>query len=172
MKEDFVIAVLNPSELEEFYPFAQNLILKQFLDYSPKVRNAAVRDFFIKGDIEVSLRNGREVILVALRQGSLVGFLDLHFEFGGEAHVLWLGVDRKVRKLGVGTRLLSRAEKVALSKKCHFLSLDTESERNILFYKKRGFRLIGTLQRGWYGADAYLMQKSLREPFAEIFKQR
>lgn len=50
--------------------------------------------------------------------------------------------------------------------------LYTESQKNIRFYKNRGFEFVGTMRKAWFGADEHKMQKVLRDkPFEEIFEK-
>lgn len=58
-------------------------------------------------------------------------------------YVDWFSVSKEYREKGWGTKLLQESESWALKHKYHYMYLHTESKKNISYYKKRGFRLIG-----------------------------
>ena len=54
--------------------------------------------------------------------------------------ILW--VHESHRKKGIGTKLLSEAEKEAVRRGCHHVHLDTMSWQAPEFYKKHGYKVI------------------------------
>lgn len=170
MKEAIKIERLKAKDYGNFFPFAKRMLLREFVDYPPRVRRLHLRRFFERTGLEKDLKSGWDVILVAKVEGKVAGFLYLGYNFGGGAQLIWLGVTKSSRQKGIGTTLLGRAEKLVLARKCHFLYLYTESKRNVRFYKKRGYHLAGSLKSAWYGMDEFLMKKDLHHPFPEIFK--
>ena len=73
--------------------------------------------------------------------------------------ILW--VHEKHRNKGIGTKLLSKAEKEAVLRGCHHVHLDTMSWQAPEFYKKQGYKIIGTLPDSPSGNQKYLLTKSL-----------
>ena len=73
--------------------------------------------------------------------------------------ILW--VHESYRKKGIGTKLLSEAEKEAVHRGCHHVHLDTMSWQAPEFYKKRGYEVIGVLPDIPSGNQKFLLIKSL-----------
>lgn len=73
--------------------------------------------------------------------------------------ILW--VDENYRKRGIGTKLLSEAEKEAARRGCHHVHLDTMSWQAPEFYKKQGYEIIAVLPDIPNGNKKYLLIKAL-----------
>ena len=73
--------------------------------------------------------------------------------------ILW--VHESYRKQGIGTKLLSEAEKEAVSRGCHHVHLDTMSWQAPEFYKKHGYEVVGILPDIPSGNQKYLLIKVL-----------
>lgn len=167
---DYQIKQLNIKDFEKFYSFAHDFILEQFLDYPPVVREKWWEEEFNKKKLLGNIKKEDVIILLAYADNVIVGFSYLVLEYGGSLYVCWLCVDKPYRGIGIGSEFLKKIEETALNKKRHFIHLSTENLRNIEYYKKRGFDLIGLHKESWFGMDEYSMQKNLRKPFEEIFK--
>ena len=73
--------------------------------------------------------------------------------------ILWVHEDH--RKKGIGSRLLSEAEKEAVRRGCHHVHLDTMSWQAPEFYKKHGYEVIGILPDIPKGNQKFLLMKVL-----------
>ena len=73
--------------------------------------------------------------------------------------ILWVREDH--RKKGIGSKLLSAAEKEAKSRGCHHVHLDTMSWQAPEFYKKHGYTVIGILPDIPSRNQKYLLMKEL-----------
>ena len=73
--------------------------------------------------------------------------------------ILWVHEDH--RKKGIGSRLLSEAEKEAVRRGCHHVHLDTMSWQAPDFYKKHGYEVIGILPDIPKGNHKILLTKLL-----------
>ena len=73
--------------------------------------------------------------------------------------ILW--VAEKYRRQGIGTKLLSEAEKEAVRRGCHHVHLDTMSWQAPGFYRKHGYEVIGTLPDIPDGHQKFLLMKAL-----------
>ena len=73
--------------------------------------------------------------------------------------ILW--VHESYRNKGIGTKLLSKAEKEAICRGCHHVHLDTMSWQAPEFYKKHGYEVIGLLPDIPSGNQKYLLIKAL-----------
>ena len=156
---DMVAGIVN-EVLKDDFPIYK---LKTRLMYRKKIYN---NEYFYK-----IFKNQDNVILGCFKDSQLIAFIALKKEAGGAAFIEWLAVTKTYRGIGIGLALLQAAESWALKHLIHYLHLYTEMPNNITYYKKRGFKLVGTHKNSWFGEDENIMAKSLRDkPFEEIFK--
>lgn len=80
----------------------------------------------------------------------------------GWLHVELLAVERTLRRSGLGSRLLLRAEEIARSRGCSNSFLDTFSFQARHFYEKHGYTVYGELENFPTGASRYFLKKSLQ----------
>jgi ribosomal protein S18 acetylase RimI-like enzyme len=73
--------------------------------------------------------------------------------------ILW--VNEHYRRRGLGSKLLSEAEKEAVRRGCHHVHLDTMSWQAPDFYIKHGYEVIGVLPDIPNGNQKYLLMKAL-----------
>ena len=73
--------------------------------------------------------------------------------------ILWVQED--CRHKGIGSKLLTEAEKEAVRRGCHHVHLDTMSWQAPDFYKKHGYEVIGVLPDIPSGNQKYLLMKAL-----------
>ena len=156
---------LRLDNFEKFYSFAKDFVLNQFLDYPSRVRRIYWEKEFNRTDLRKKIKKGQARILTAIVEAEIVGFGLLEIDNLGGIYLSWLCVDKGFRGKGIGSSLLERVDKLALQRKCHFIYLYTENGRNIDFYKKRGFDLVGLHKESWCGMDEYIMQKNISKPF-------
>ena len=166
----FEIKEVEASNLEQFLDFAKKFILNQFFDYPQNVRNAYWKYDFNRENLLKQIEKDEADIFVAIVDKKIVGFSVVDFYYGGQAHMKWIGILEDYRGEGIGTALLLKIEENLKKHYCHFITIWTETKKNVEFYKKRGYYLIGLQKESWFGIDEYLMQKNLRKPFEEIFK--
>ena len=73
--------------------------------------------------------------------------------------ILWVREDHRGK--GIGSKLLTEAEKEAKTRGCHHVHLDTMSWQAPDFYKKHGYSVIGILPDIPEGNQKYLLMKEL-----------
>lgn len=112
-----------------------------------------------------------EIKLGAFIDGKLTGFLLAPRPEGGVLSIYWLAVGRNYRGRGIGTALLSHAEKKALKMGVHNIRLDCD-KRLCRFYEKHGFEVMGLDKKGYYGVDNFIMRKIIAEPKEKNFLNR
>ena len=93
-------------------------------------------------------------------EGNLIGGI-LGGTYWGWMYVDILWVRENHRKKGIGSKLLSAAEKEAKSRGCHHVHLDTMSWQAPKFYEKHGYTVIGILPDIPSGNQKYLLMKEL-----------
>lgn len=75
--------------------------------------------------------------------------------------IMWVREDH--RRKGLGSKLISEAEKEAVRRGCHHVHVDTMSWQAPEFYKKHGYEVIGVLPDIPKGNEKYLLMKALQE---------
>ena len=93
-------------------------------------------------------------------EGNVVGGI-LGGTYWGWMYVDILWVREDCRRKGIGTKLLTEAEKEAVLRGCHHVHLDTMSWQAPEFYKKHGYEIIGWLPDIPEGNRKYLLMKAL-----------
>jgi ribosomal protein S18 acetylase RimI-like enzyme len=73
--------------------------------------------------------------------------------------ILWVHEDHRGK--GIGSKLLTEAEKEAKARGCHHVHLDTMSWQAPKFYEKHGYSVIGILPDIPKGNQKYLLMKAL-----------
>jgi len=100
------------------------------------------------------------LVLVVRRDGQLAGGLT------GGTYWNWLyveifWVDERERGHGLGSRILARAEEIAMQRGCRHAHLETHDFQSLAFYQKRGYRVFGELQDLPAGHTKYYLWKEL-----------
>ena len=93
--------------------------------------------------------------------GSIIGGL-LGGTYWGWLYIDILWVREDHRRQGVGSRLLTEAEKEAMRRGCHHVHVDTMSWQAPAFYQKHGYEVIGVLPDIPLGNQKYLLMKALQ----------
>ena len=97
--------------------------------------------------------------------GNIIGGL-IGGTYWGWMYVDILWVDERYRGMGIGSRLLSEAEKEAIRRGCHHVHLDTMSWQAPEFYQKHGYEVVGILPDIPSGNQKYLLTKALSSYYA------
>ncbi len=105
-------------------------------------------------------RDGRALSCFLHKDGLLAAGID-GFSWGGYARVEYLWVANEFRGQGLGTQLLAAAEAEARRRGCETIVLDSHSFQAPDFYRRRGYREIGTTTNTPRGFSQTLFQKSL-----------
>ncbi|PIV09374.1 hypothetical protein COS31_03190 [Candidatus Roizmanbacteria bacterium CG02_land_8_20_14_3_00_36_15] len=166
---DFSIKKITKKDIPKIVEIVSRVLTDDFDIYPLKVREAYKKVFNEKYFKDL-LKNKKNVFFGAYKNNELIGFFSLKSDYGGIIYGDWLAVKKEYRSHGMASSLLKKAEEWMIKNKYHAYYLFTETEKNTSFYKKRGFKHIGTFKKSWFGQDEKIMQKILRaEPFKEIF---
>lgn len=84
--------------------------------------------------------------------------------------ILW--VDENYRRQGIGSAVISEAERIAREKGCHTITLGTFDFQARPLYEKHGFTVCGTLDNCPKGHDHYDMIKYLDKPFEKYIPSK
>ncbi|MDY3234493.1 MAG: ribosomal protein S18-alanine N-acetyltransferase [Erysipelotrichaceae bacterium] len=103
------------------------------------------------------------ILLVDEEEGRVVGYLDYWILYE-QAQAATIGVDPEYQNRGIGSALLSYAEKDAADQGCETFSLEVRVSNAPArhLYEKHGFIQVN-IRKGYYenGEDAYLMVKPI-----------
>ena len=167
----FTVRKLIQKDLPQLVELLNKTLDEAFIHYQKRTRQAYKRLSDIKYYTRV-LNRKTSIALGAFAKGKILGFISLESKDGGVGLVEWFIVDKSYRGKGLGTALMARLEKEAISKYYHHIFLYTETKKNIEFYKRRGFEYVGLQKKSWFGEDEHMMQKILRDkPFHEMFER-
>ncbi|MFY0278099.1 GNAT family N-acetyltransferase [Bacillus cytotoxicus] len=75
--------------------------------------------------------------------------------------IQFLWIDESLQGKGFGKKLIKKAEKFAVEKKCRIIKVDTFSFQAPDFYKNLGFEVYGTVEDFPEGHNHYLLFKKL-----------
>ena len=81
--------------------------------------------------------------------------------YWGWLNILALWVSPDLRRRGLGSQLLSRAEAEALAKGCRGVYLDTFTFQNVALYTRAGYEIFGTLEQFPSGHSRHFLSKRL-----------
>ena len=166
--DEIIINKAITEDLNSFYDFFQKKLKENFSDeYTPRTIAHFIEKTFTKEATSKSIKNCN--LFLAKDGKKIVGFLfKLDPQKYGVDYTDWLVVDEDYRGRGIGSNLLKAWEKDALKKGAHCLMIMTE-QRNVDFYKKRGFIYMGRIPKGWAGAEDIYFYKPIQEPKEENY---
>lgn len=161
---------LKPVDLKEMFMLFARVLNESFPEYSPNIKTAmtAGKKYWNKANYAKRLVNPDRYIIGAFNANKLVGLLDAEMPFAGVSFVVWLMVDKDYRGRGIGENMVAVWEKNMKKRGAHLLYLFAD-DRNIEFYKRVGFKISGSFEKGWFGTDDNLFTKLIREPNEENF---
>jgi ribosomal protein S18 acetylase RimI-like enzyme len=166
-----IIQAKNPKEVQEFYNYFSLTLSENFPHYTKKTIKYFTGKAFTEEAFWKDVKTGERKIYLAVIKNKIVGYLVSLPSYGGIGFCNWVAVDKNYRGLGIASALLDIWEKDALEEGAHKLELWTD-QRNISFYKKRGFELLGKIPDNYFGKDDYLFYKTLRKSSeANLFKR-
>jgi GNAT superfamily N-acetyltransferase len=84
--------------------------------------------------------------------------------FGGWVYISLLWIEKSLRNLGYGSRLMQLVEAEALRYGCQYAHLDTYSFEARPFYERLGYELFTTLEDYPKGHCKYFLKKRLAGP--------
>jgi len=151
------------ADIEPFLVSFKVSVEKQFPEYSLKTKNLFLNKYFTKKNFIEDLKKRRIDLLLASIDNQIVGYLIVLPPYGGISYISWLAVRNSFQEKGIGTALLKECEKIAEKRGSHKIHLWT-SKRNIKFYKKNKWILVGNIPENYFGADDYLFYKTIKKP--------
>ncbi len=115
----------------------------------------------LKDNYDVSKRGELEKVLVYTKGEEVIGFIQF-IKLYEVAEILYLVVDEKYRKLGIGSAFIEHLSRDLDIKKM-ILEVRKSNEVAISFYEKNGFKKIRPIENYYKdGEDALAMEKVIR----------
>lgn len=167
---DYKIISLTIKDVFEVFFLASKILKEDFPEYSPKVANIYGKKYFSEKRLRDLLKHKTNHMYGIKDNNTLIACMILKGDFGGVLYIELLIVKKEYRGSGIGTSLFEKAEQWSIENKYHYLWLFTESEKNIDFYKRKGFTYIGLHKGAWFGMNEHILSKQLQsKPFPEVF---
>jgi predicted N-acetyltransferase YhbS len=107
--------------------------------FPPSVRRRVIQEHSVPKLLKATL-DRRRVVLVAYRDGKIIGYCLGAAPKEGPAQIYWLFVDPGYRGSNVGLNLLSRTLKLLASKGAETISIATHDHRR--YYERQGFKFL------------------------------
>lgn len=114
-----------------------------------------------KDRLKEDILKGDRPLYIAYEDNKTVGYLLTEKTFAGVAFGHWLGIDRKHRNKGIGSKILEFWEGEVRKEGAHAVFLYT-TENNVEFYKNRGYTLGGTFPNSWFHFTHFLFYKHFK----------
>jgi len=106
--------------------------------------------------------NHQTLYLIARRQGVVIAgpVGDTYWSW---LYISFFWVDEHERDKGLGSKILAKAEEIAVQQGCKKAHLETHDFQNLQFYLKRGYEIFGKLDDLPEGHTKYYLCKSIPE---------
>jgi GNAT superfamily N-acetyltransferase len=115
------------------------------------------RSIWNKEKISSDIDTNKNIYLTAWENKILNGILIGTQPEGGVATVVWVLVDRKMHKSGIGRLLFNEVCNYYRKTDCHKIKLTVPNEETTMFYEKIGMFLEGVHRNHWWGMDFWAM---------------
>jgi [ribosomal protein S18]-alanine N-acetyltransferase len=95
---------------------------------------------------------------------NVLGFVVAQATRGGVGHILTIDVPPSSQRLGIGSKLLTKAEDRLRAAPCHSVVLETAVDNSaaLAFYKRHQYSVVKTIPRYYSnGVDAFVLEKEL-----------
>lgn len=164
------IVRITPKTFNKFYSLFKKLLETQFPEYSSEIISWIINNprGHNRARTEEEITKGYLICLGAFLDNNLVGFCFGLPTWGGVSTIYWLAVEPAYQKKGIGKKLLSEWEIDAKSQGGHTIHLNTD-DRNLEFYKKSGYEIIGYEPKSYFGVGDYMLTKLIQEPVKENY---
>lgn len=164
---EIIIRKIRTEEVRDIYPYYRDWIANLFPEFSEFTKKKITEKLYGEEYIcELIKNNG--IILTAFLGKRPVGIFMADPPSDGLSYASWFMVDSYVQGKGIGKKLIKEWEMEAKKQGCHNLRIEAD-HRNVGFFEKMKFRLIGLEEKGYFGTDNYLFQKIIAEPNEKNF---
>jgi ribosomal protein S18 acetylase RimI-like enzyme len=162
MRNEIEIRRATKEDLKSFYPFFRKSITSQFPEYSSNTTRFFTEEEFSEKQLTEQIERGNKIVFIASLKNEIIGFITGQPLYGGVGLAEWLAVDEAYHNMGIGKELLKTWEEYVLQDGGHKVHL-WSAEKNIHFYENRGYTVVGRIPENWFGAEDFLLYKSLQK---------
>lgn len=132
------------------------------IDQNPKPEDDKIlREGIVKFNKEVIKEKATHFSIFAKENTKIVGGA-LVWEHSDALYIDVLWLDDSYRKKGIGTKIISMIDTVAIDKGISKIFVDTYAFQAQKFYQKHGFNFIGTIPGYLLGCDRVFMRKDIQ----------
>lgn len=163
-----IIRKVKNNEVDKFYDFFKKSLSPLFPEYNKKEVNFMLTKGWTKERLINSLKNKKKILFSAFDGNKIIGTLEAETPFMGVAFGVWLMVDKKYQRKGIGSQLIEKFEKTVKKMGAHSTYLYT-SDKNLDYYKNRGYEFVGVHKKAWLGQDHYYFAKQIGKPKEENY---
>lgn len=171
MKKQYSFKKTNVRDLDEFFILFSKLTVELFPEYSLRVRNHILKKEYNIDAIKAQFKAKQIIIYLASCSKGFVGYLIVRPIVGGVCMGEWMAISEENQNMGVASGLLDMWQKDAKARGVHKLHLWAD-ERNVQFYKNRGFVFVGKVPKNYYGVDDYFFYKSIQSPVEKNYLKK
>jgi len=102
----------------------------------------------------------KETYFICEVNENIIGVVGCCMEFGN-CKLVHMAVLKEYRRMGIGSKLLEKVEQYAKKKSALKIWMDTSTRliEAIEFYQKKKYRIVGELQKHFWGEDIILLEK-------------
>lgn len=168
MKKEYNFRKAKVGDLNEFFVLFSKLTMKLFPEYSSRIKNFILKKECNLDALKAQFKAKQIIIYLVFCSKELVGYLIVRPIVGGVCLGEWMAIKESHQNMGVASGFLSMWEKDAKASGMHKLHLWAD-ERNVQFYKNRGFNFVGMVPENYYGSDDYFFYKSIQKPLEKNY---
>lgn len=132
-------------------------VFQDFLEYNLATRRFFLSKAYIEDMFSLKSKFG------AFVDNKMVGYLIAWGPHGGVAYIYWFAVLKQFRDQGLGSQFLVWFEAWCKKEGVHNIQLQAD-DRNLDFYKKRGYEVWGEDKQSYFGTDTNMMRKLIQKP--------
>ncbi len=162
MPKRYLIKKATLKDIKPFYCFFKQSIREQFPQYTARTREYFLQKEYNLVSLSARLKKHDIAIYLACEEKEVIGYLIVGVFVGGVCLIIWLAVSAEHQGQGIASQLLQICETDLKKKGVHKLHLWTD-QKNINFYQKRGYKLLGKIPENYYGSDDYFFYKTLQK---------
>lgn len=123
-----------------------NYVRKKLIEYNSQNTSSGIYE-----EVNLCVKDNHNNIIAGINSAICWNWLEID--------ILW--VDDGYRKQGYGSKLLNEIERIAISKNCTFIKLNTFSFQAPEFYKKHGYKVLAVIDNAPIRSKHYFLKKDL-----------
>ena len=156
------IRLLDSTEVDAFFPYYSSSMQHDFQEYTEKTISLFVNDIYNKEYLLKNIVSKQLNVFVIEHEKQYLAYAVVNRIFGGVVFCTWLAVDTSMRGKGLGTQMVEFMSNYYKEQGAHKMMLWC-IEKNIPFYEKCGFVVVGKVPQSYFGSDDYFLYKTLQD---------